>query len=235
MRLNRRSSRGAGARWLGLYPRAWRARYGAEMLGLLDRRPLDRRTRVDLAHGALDAHLHPLDPQRASWVVAVVAGIAWFTATALTLAEPVPPDWPGYLAWTLPLALVGAGAGLVGVWTLGRRSGIAAGRADDLALLLALVGHVAWIIALVVAVLGGPYGAITAATQSLAAIGTVAVGFARWRTADHRVAESLLVLGAALLIAAPLAWLVVAAAWFAIAVAAALERSDRADRRVVPG
>ncbi|MGZ9160668.1 MAG: hypothetical protein ACXW4T_05830 [Candidatus Limnocylindrales bacterium] len=235
MRLNRRSSRGAGARWLGLYPRAWRARYGAEMVDVLDRRPLDRRARVDLARGALDAHLHPLDPPRVSWVVAIVAGIAWFSATALTLAEPVPPDWPGYLAWTLPLGLVGAAAGLVAVVTLGRRSGIAAERADDLALLLAVVGHVAWIVAFVVAVLGGPYGAITAAMQTLAGIGTVAVGLARWRRADHAVAESLLVLGAAFLIPAPAAWLLAAGAWVAIAVASVRERSDRQGRRPVPG
>jgi hypothetical protein len=205
------------------------------MLGLLDRRPLDRRTRVDLARGAFDAHLHPLDPPRAPSVVAIVAGIAWFAAAVLTLGEPAPPDWPGYLAWTLPVGLVGAAAGLVGVWTLGRRSGVVAGRADDVAVLLAVVGHVAWIVALVVALIGGPYGAITAATQSLAAIGAVAIGLARLRRADHGVAESLMVLGAAFLIPAPAAWLIVAGAWVAIAVASVPERLDRRGRRVAPG
>jgi hypothetical protein len=234
MRLNRRSSHASGTRWVELYPRSWRERYEAEMLALLDRRPFDRRARVDLARGALDAHLHPLDPPRVPSIVAIVAGIAWFVVAAVTLAEPVPPDWPGYLAWTLPLGVVGAIAGMNAVWTLGRGSGMAAGRADDMALLLAVAGHVFWILALVVAVGGGPYGAITAAVQSVAAVGTVAVGLARWRRADHLVAGSLMVLGAALLIPTPTAWILVAGAWVAIAIAPIRRWWGRQDGRAVP-
>jgi hypothetical protein len=40
-----------------LYPRAWRARYGDEMLAVLEQHGTGWRTRLDLLRGALDAHL----------------------------------------------------------------------------------------------------------------------------------------------------------------------------------
>jgi hypothetical protein len=45
-------------RLLRLYPRAWRARYGDEMLALLEQHHPSMRTRVNLLRGALDAQLH---------------------------------------------------------------------------------------------------------------------------------------------------------------------------------
>ncbi len=61
-------------RLIGLYPRAWRARYGAELEDLVAHRPLGLRGSVDLARGALDAHRHPelVDPAAAD----AVAGLA---------------------------------------------------------------------------------------------------------------------------------------------------------------
>lgn len=51
------------ARLVGLYPRAWRARYGAELLAWVAERAGERRlgplTVLDLLGGALDARLHP--------------------------------------------------------------------------------------------------------------------------------------------------------------------------------
>jgi hypothetical protein len=47
-------------RWLvGLYPRAWRERYGEEFLALLDQLPASPRVVADALFGAADAHLHP--------------------------------------------------------------------------------------------------------------------------------------------------------------------------------
>jgi hypothetical protein len=46
-------------RLLGLYPVAWRERYGAELLELLIARPPDLRDRLDIVRGAVDARLHP--------------------------------------------------------------------------------------------------------------------------------------------------------------------------------
>src|SRR5512132_4053000 len=46
---------------LRLYPRAWRERYGEELLAQLEsQRPLRIGVVADLVRGALDAHLHPL-------------------------------------------------------------------------------------------------------------------------------------------------------------------------------
>ena len=45
-------------RMLRLYPGAWRARYGEEMLALLEQHHLSVRTRINLLRGALDAQLH---------------------------------------------------------------------------------------------------------------------------------------------------------------------------------
>jgi hypothetical protein len=220
MRLNDRSPRVPGAWLLHLYPRAWRQRYETEMLAVLEARPLTFRTRVDLARGALDAHLHPAVPPSLGLVAPVVAGVAWITAGGATLAESTPPDWPGYLLWTLPLGLLGAGAGLRIVLTVGLGSGMRAPAASGAALLLALAGYAFWVAALAVAVVGGPYGAITGAAQSIAAVGTIAVGLVRWRATDHPLAEAVLIAGAAMLVPTPAAWIVAGAAWLALAVVA---------------
>ena len=42
-----------------LYPRAWRERYEAEFLELLEARPPTIGDRFDILRGALDARLHP--------------------------------------------------------------------------------------------------------------------------------------------------------------------------------
>ena len=44
---------------LHLYPRAWRGRYGDEVLAMLEQRPLSFTDGINLFFGALDAHLHP--------------------------------------------------------------------------------------------------------------------------------------------------------------------------------
>jgi hypothetical protein len=44
---------------LNLYPATWRRRYGEELEELIGKRPLTVSLALDLARGALDAHLHP--------------------------------------------------------------------------------------------------------------------------------------------------------------------------------
>jgi hypothetical protein len=222
MRLTDRSKRVHGAGWLRLYPHDWRERYEAEMLEVLRERPSDRHATIDLLRGALDARLHPRMPPAIPVAGAVVAGIAWAIAGVVSVAQPAPPDWPGYLLETLPIALIGAVAAMWVVLAAGRRSGLQPPRGADIALGLALVGHVTWIIALAVAVMGGPYGAATGAAQSLAAIGTLAVGLVRWRADDQLLAAGLLIAGTTMLIPSPAAWLLAAGAWFGVAVVGAV-------------
>ena len=222
MRLRDRSKGITGARWLRLYPRDWRDRYETEMLAVLERRPPDARARLDLARGALDARAHPRTPPSVPVVVAIVGGVAWIVAGLASALQPTAPDWPGFLLETLPLGLFGAVASLVVVLAVGRRSGLEPPRGTDAALILAIVGHGLWIAALAVATVGGPYGAITGASQSAAAIGTVAVGLVRWNAGDHPVAEAVLIAGAAMLVPTPLAWPVAGGAWIALVVVTAV-------------
>ena len=59
-------------RLLRLYPAGWRRRYGAEMEALLHESRPGPREALDLARGALDAHLHPQWPDRsgpAAWLI----------------------------------------------------------------------------------------------------------------------------------------------------------------------
>jgi hypothetical protein len=66
---------------LRCYPRAWRERYGDELADLLAREPRSPRLALDLALGAIDAHLHPQvgahGPSRARRAVAaaLLAGL----------------------------------------------------------------------------------------------------------------------------------------------------------------
>lgn len=82
-----------------LYPRAWRDRYEAEFLGILEARPPSGRDRLDILRGALDARLHPEVPgspaaprrsiqlTRFVGIAAVVGGLAWVAWVALILGD----------------------------------------------------------------------------------------------------------------------------------------------------
>jgi hypothetical protein len=63
---------------LSLYPQAWRERYGSEMSALLDETPPSIAATLDLARGALVAHLRPLaigaPATRARGTIACVLG-----------------------------------------------------------------------------------------------------------------------------------------------------------------
>jgi hypothetical protein len=79
---------------LRLYPRSWRDRYEAELLAVLDQRASTIADRVDIARGALDAHLHPRlvsgEPEppwthRIPGVIAFGAGAIWTASVVLLL------------------------------------------------------------------------------------------------------------------------------------------------------
>jgi hypothetical protein len=219
MRLTDRSTAiSPGRAWIRLYPREWRERYEEELLDVLGLRPLTARTRVDLVRGALDAHVHPLTPPGPPTAAALFAGLAWIVAGLASSLQPLMPDWPGFLLETIPLGVVGAVASGRSVAQVARRSGLTGPRGTMVTLGVALVGHAVWVLALVAAALGGPYGAITGATGAIAAVGIMLVGAVRSRADDHPAAECLLLVGAAMLIPTPAAWVLAGGAWIGLAV-----------------
>ncbi len=78
-----------------LYPRAWRDRYEAEFLGILETRPPSVRDRLDIVRGALDARLHPEVPgsRQGSQGREGLAIARWAAAAAILAGL-------GSLAWT---------------------------------------------------------------------------------------------------------------------------------------
>lgn len=211
---------------LRLYPSWWRKRYGDEMALLLETRPPDARARLDLVRGAFDAHLRNPEPGRGpgrTVVAALIAGAAWTIAGVASVGGPAPPDWPGYLDSTLPLAVVGALAILVASLGVARIAWSSSALSLELVVLASVVGHVAWAAMLAVAALGGPYGAITAIAQTAAAIATVGVGLALIRAHAHPIGEAVVVAGALLLLPTPAAWLIVGAFWTGIGLWQAVE------------
>lgn len=190
------------------------------MVAVLERRRARGRLDVDLARGALDAHTHPLTPPSPPAIAALIAGIAWIVAGLASVTQPVVPDWPGYLLETLPVGILGAVAALRTVTVMALRSGLDAPRTTTASVVLAVIGHIGWIVALVIALIGGPYGAITGAAGSAAAIATVLVGLTRHRADDHPAAEGLVLAGGAMLVPSPIAWVLAGAAWIGLAISA---------------
>ena len=211
---------------LRLYPAWWRERYGDEMASLLETRPPDARARLDLVRGAFDAHLRNPEPGRGpgrTVVAALIAGGAWTVAGVASVGGPVPPDWPGYLESTLPLAVVGALAILVASLGVARIAWASSALSLELVVLASVLGHVAWAAMLAVAAFGGPYGAVTAIAQTAAALGTVGVGLALVRANAHPIGEAVVAAGALLLLPTPAAWLIVGAFWTGIGLWQAVE------------
>lgn len=212
-----------GSRYVGLYPRAWRERYGDELEAVLETERVSLATRLDILRGAIDAHLHPASRSRVPIVAAVTAS-ACAVAHAIGLAvQPVPTEWPGYLDDALPLLIASVVAmlpALVGLWL---RLGDADGALGRVGIVLALVGHAAWLASLVAAAGHVAYGPLTAAAGGLAMTGAALLGVAL-------VGHGRLVLGT-LLAAAGLAgvvpptfgWPAFAAAWTGVAAALVLE------------
>jgi hypothetical protein len=186
------------------------------MLAMLEQLRIGPRAQLDLVRGAIDARLH--SPTRLPAGAALISGGLWTFAGAGIVAQPVPPDWPGYLLEALPLATVAtalAGLATIGCWA--RRSD-RGGRAGTAAIGLAVLGHVAWIVALVAAWLGGPPGSATVAAQTLGALGSVLVGLLLIRWGDDRIGTVLVVAPAVLLFGWPFAWLGFGFGWTLVGV-----------------
>jgi hypothetical protein len=200
------------------------------MEALLDDRRPDRRERMDLIRGALDAWVHPLAPSFAPAMTALVGGGLWTVVAAGVLVQPVPPDWPGYLAEAVPFALIAAMCLLVAVAACLLRAGEAATRSVRLATVFVAVGYLAWIGLLGAALLGMAGGPPLAAAQSLAMLGTVATGLILVRAGDEPIGVLLLLAALAMLMPWTLAWLGFGTAWTAIGIALFLDRAARIGR-----
>lgn len=97
-------------RLVALYPAAWRDRYGDEFLALLEARPPRRLDVIDIAWGALDAHLFPQAPEGRFRMFSRLAGLAAIGAGAALLVGFV-----GLNEVTVPVFYVLAIVGLVGI------------------------------------------------------------------------------------------------------------------------
>ena len=207
----------SATRIVGLYPRAWRARYGEELEAMLEAGSLGLRDRIDLLRGALDAHLHPSRPSPLP-VVATLTASALVTAHAIVIgSQPVPLDWPGYLEEALPLVILAVVALLPAIMGLWLKLGDADGPLGRLGLVLAVAGHLAWLGDLLAAAMRVDYGPLTAIAATVAMAGTAALGVAL--VGHARITLGVLLAGAALAGVAPpaLGWPLFAAAWTGIA------------------
>ncbi|HTK44848.1 MAG TPA: hypothetical protein VL749_05815 [Patescibacteria group bacterium] len=215
------------ARYVGLFPRAWRERYGDELADVLESEPFGLRTRLDLLRSAIDARLHPPLPSPLPVVAALVAS-ALAAAHAFALAaQPVATDWPGYLDDALPLILLCVVAlvpALIGLWL---RLGDADGAIGRIGIVLAATGHVVWAVALAAAAAQVAYGALTAAAATVAMAGSAALGIAL--VGRGQVLLGVLLAGAGLAGVAPpgLGWTAFAAAWTGIAFLLVFEFAGR--------
>ena len=100
------------SRLIRLYPAAWRARYEAEFLDLLEKRPMSPTGWIDLLRGAFDAHVHPQvkgshsQPwtHRIPGLLAISAGLIW-ASDVLYLAFWANPedDWGSLIGISLVL------------------------------------------------------------------------------------------------------------------------------------
>jgi hypothetical protein len=210
---------------VGLYPRAWRDRYGDEMAALIEVRMLRRRDRVDLVRGALDAWLHPPAPSRVPAIAALVGGGLWTVAAAAVVFQPAPPDWPGYIVEIVGLALVAAGFLLVATLGCSLRTGDRAGRAMAVAVVLTIAGYIGWIGALAATAAGVLDPPSLAATQTVAMVGTTLVGAALVRAGDAAVGLLVMLGPAAMLIPLTITWLVLGGSWTAVGCVLRAERS----------
>ena len=213
----------SGSRYVGLYPRAWRERYGDELQEVLERERLGFRARLDLLRGAVDAHLHPFAPSRLP-VLAAVTASALAVAHAIALAaQPVATDWPGYQEEALPLIIGSVAAAVpavVGIWL---RLGDGDGALGRLGLLLTVVGHVAWLAALIAALARVAYGPLTGAVAAVAMTGMALLGVAL--VGRGRLGLGVMAVAVGLAGVAPPAWgwAALAAAWTGVAIVLVLE------------
>ena len=199
-----------------LYPGAWRRRYGEEMEALLEARRPGARVRLDLLRGAFDAWLHPESPSRVPAFASLVGGGLWTAIAAGVLALPTQADWPGYVIEVVLPAAVAAMILLIATLGCVLRTGDVGGRPRGLAVVVAVVGHVAWVATLLGTLIGVIDSATLAAAQSLAMLGAALVGLVLLRAGDLVVGSLLLVGSTVMLVPSTIGWLVLGIAWNAV-------------------
>jgi len=179
-------------RLVRLYPRPWRDRYEAELVDLLEQRPMSLRDAIDLVRGALDAHLHPqAERESMPWThrlpgLAVLAtGLFWIAAVA-TVRDPSGTDADRFLGLAAMTVLVG----LPGDYLMpfGRR--IAAALAIG-ALGVALMFSTPWALAVIVFL--GVVTLVLGGTLAMAAIRAGIGATTRWRLLIGTVVAPLVV------------------------------------------
>ena len=178
--------------------------------------------------GALDAWLHPPVPSRIPALGALVGGGLWTAVAAAVIAQPVPPDWPGYLVEVLGVALVSAGFLLVAVVGIAIRGFDRAGRTMCLLAWLAIAAFVTWMLALVGSMTAAVDGPTLAVAQTLAMIATAAVAVALIRFGDEWIGSLVLLAAVTMLVPWTGMWLAFGAMWTIIGLALLLERPRRA-------
>jgi hypothetical protein len=143
-------------RLVALYPAAWRDRYGDEFLAVLERRPPRRFDVIDIAWGALDAHLFPQAPEGRFRMFTRFAGLA-----AIGAGAALSVGFWGLNEITVPVFYVLAIVGLVGIHL--RQVSVRPGLAwfGFLVALLALVWGIGFVLLTKVGVIptsGGEFG-----------------------------------------------------------------------------
>ena len=212
---------------LRLYPGWWRERYGDEvgdLLGSVPPRPGDR---ADLLRGAADAWLHPPVPSRVPGLTALIGGGLWTAIAAGVVAQPVPPDWPGYLVEMLGAAVLSVAFLLVALLGIAIRGFDAAGRPMCVLAWVAIATYLAWMVALLGAMIATVDAPSLAATQALAMVATAAVGVALIHLGDEPIGALVLLAGVTMLIPLTEMWLAFGAVWTAIGLALVIERPRR--------
>jgi hypothetical protein len=186
---------------------------------LLDERRPRLRDRVDLVAGAIDAHLHPIEPPRWPAVLAGAGGIVWTSVAANVAGGPVPPDWPGYLLDTLPVLTVAVP--VLGLAAVGAsmRLGDVDPRGLGLGRLLTLAGSSVWTVLLGYALSAGWSGPALAIAATVMAAGLFVVGLVLLRGGDWPVSGLLMLAGLCLVIPGVWAGVGYGVAWTAAAAA----------------
>lgn len=212
---------------LRAYPRWWRDRYGDEVGALLGSVPRRNGDRADLLRGAVDAWLHPPVPSRFPAAAALLGGGLWTAIAAWVIAQPVPPDWPGYLVEMLAAAMLSVVLVLVALLGIAIRGFDTADRPMCVLAWLAIAAYVAWLLALLGAMTVTADGPTLAATQAIAMLATVAIGVALIRVGDEWIGALVLVAGVTMLVPWAGTWLTFGAMWTAIGLALVIERPRR--------
>ena len=141
------------------------------------------RGRVDLVRGAIDARLH--EPSRVPGVAALVCGGLWTFIGAGVATQPVPPDWPGYLLETLPVASSPSSPARSRSSAAGPGASDVAGRRGAIAIVVAVACQAIWAVGAGRGVPGGADGAVPAGSaQAIGVVGVVLVGLMLLATGD---------------------------------------------------